>query len=74
MQPYYNGGSNSSIDGFAIGDDYIDVQFRTGIVYRYSYASMGVERVETMKQLAIQGQGLNSFISREVKTTYEAKF
>lgn len=74
MQTYQNLSGRSGIAAFAIGDDYIEVAFRSGMTYRYSYASIGAERVEQMKQLALQGQGLNSFISRYVKDAYEAKF
>ena len=74
MQPYNNLSGNSGIIAYAIGDDYIDVQFHSGVTYRYSYVSTGMERVEQMKQLAVQGQGLNSFISRFVKTDYAARF
>ena len=74
MQPYYNLGGNSGIAAFTIGDDYIDVQFHSGMTYRYSYASTGADHVEQMKQLALQGQGLNSFISRYVREAYAAKF
>lgn len=74
MQVYRNLSGRSGIAAFAIGDDYIEVAFRSGMTYRYSYASTGAERVEQMKQLALQGQGLNSFISRYVKDAYEAKF
>ena len=74
MQLYNNLGGNSGIIAYAIGDDYIDVQFHGGAIYRYSYVSTGMERVEQMKQLAVQGQGLNSFISKNVKTDYAARF
>ena len=74
MQPYQDLSGRSGIAAFAIGDDYIEVAFRSGMTYRYSYASTGADRVEQMKQLALQGVGLNSFISRYVKDAYEAKF
>lgn len=74
MRLYSNLGGNSNIRAFLIGDDYIDVEFNGGSVYRYSYKSAGREHVEQMKILAIQGSGLNSYIMRNVRTAYESKF
>ena len=74
MQVYQNLSGCSGIAAFAIGDDYIEVAFRSGMTYRYSYASTGAERVEQMKQLALQGQGLNTYISKNVREAYEAKW
>lgn len=68
---YNNRGGNSNIYAYAIGVDYIDVQFNGGKVYRYSYYSAGKEKVEQMKNLAVQGQGLNSFIMKYSRNDYE---
>lgn len=73
MQIYKNLGGNSNIRAYFIGEDYIDVQFNGGAVYRYSYVSAGREKVEQMKSLAIQGVGLNSFIMRYARKNYERK-
>lgn len=73
MQQYQNKNGNSGILAYEIGKDYIDVAFREYGIYRYSYTSTGEKRVEQMKQLAIQGYGLNSYISRYVKKDYEKK-
>lgn len=71
MQVYGNLGGNSGVVAFSIGSDYILVQFKTGSPYCYSYRSAGVEKVEEMKRLAIQGHGLNSYIMRYAKMDYE---
>ncbi len=71
MQNYKNLGGNSSVVAYSIGNDYVEVQFATGKIYRYSYASAGVANVEEMKTLAIQGVGLNSYIMRYVRNAYE---
>ena len=71
MTFYKNLGGNSNIHAFSIGNDFIDVQFNGGKIYRYSYYSAGKEKVEQMKKLAIQGQGLNSYIMRCAKYDYE---
>ncbi|MBQ4536929.1 MAG: hypothetical protein II994_04860 [Lachnospiraceae bacterium] len=71
MQPYGNLGGNSGIVAYSIGADCIDVQFSSGAVYRYSYKSAGVNKVEDMKKLALKGMGLNSYIMRYAKYDYE---
>lgn len=71
MQIYKNLGGNSGVRAFSIGENYIDVQFSSGTVYRYSYKSAGIEKVEQMKILAMQGNGLNSYIMRYAKMDYE---
>ncbi len=68
---YKNLGGNSNIHAFSIGIDFVDVQFNGGKIYRYSYYSAGKEKVEKMKRLAMQGQGLNSYIMRYAKYDYE---
>ena len=66
MQIYKNLGGNSNIRAYSIGEDFIDVQFNGGALYRYSYLSAGREKVEQMKRLAIQGVGLNSFLAYRI--------
>ena len=71
MSVYLNLGGNSSVIAYVIQPDAIDVQFRDGRWYRYSYKSAGADNVETMKSLAIQGRGLCSYIHKHVKYSYE---
>ena len=71
MQRYANYGGHSSIAGYEIEPTRIRVMFSDGTVYSYSYASAGINNVERMKQLAMSGQGLNSFIMRNVRNSYE---
>lgn len=72
MQHYKNLGGNSNVKAFEIGGDYVDVEFYGGSrVYRYSYKSAGIDKVEQMKKLAIGGKGLNSYIMRRAKMDYE---
>lgn len=71
MERYKNLGGNSNVYSYGIASDYIVVQFRTGRPYTYSYRSAGREKVETMKKLAVQGRGLNSYIMRYAKYDYE---
>lgn len=72
MFRYKNVNGNSNIEAYEIGSDYIDVKFfNTYKIYRYSYRSAGEYNVERAKQLAMQGYGLNSFIMREMRYSYE---
>ncbi len=72
MTKYMNLSGNSNVEAYEIGEDHITVKFfGTWRTYTYSYYSAGRENVEKAKGLAKQGQGLNSFIMREMKYDYE---
>jgi hypothetical protein len=76
MENYANDNGNSNIVQYLKGDDFIVVRFKGGkhIFYKYTYASAGKNSVETMKYLAEQGSGLNSFISsKATRPDYEIK-
>ena len=73
MQPYQNLSGESGVRAYEIGDDYIKVEFSNG-TYLYTYQSAGEENIETMKQLAEEGRGLNRFINRVVKELFESKY
>ena len=51
----------------------IKVQFKDGAVYWYSYITPGSFEVEKMKNLAVAGRGLNSYISTYIKKRYDVK-
>lgn len=71
MQPYNNSRGGSNIISYEIGNDFIIVQFKDFKKYKYSYQSAGQPYVERMKEFAINGSGLNSFINKYVKKLYE---
>ncbi len=73
MQTYKNNGGNSGVMAFSIGDNYIEVQFKGSPekIYKYSYKSAGIDKVERMKLLAVEGKGLNSYIMRYAKDDFE---
>ncbi len=73
MERYKNLGGNSGVLAYEIGPDYIKVEFTGGSLYLYNYGSAGSQNVERMKELAIAGEGLNSFINRYVKKAYALK-
>lgn len=74
MEPYKNLGGDSGVAAYQLGGDFIIVQFKSGqwTVYTYTYQSAGSSAVETMKSLARQGHGLNSYISMN-KPGYASK-
>ncbi len=73
MEQYKNLGGDSHVAAYEIGPDFIRVQFLDGSIYLYTNASAGSDNIQQMKQLAQEGQGLNSFINRTVRKDYERK-
>lgn len=73
MQRYGNQSGKSGVRAYEIGERAIAVEFEGGDTYLYTYASAGRQRVETMKRLAKAGQGLSTYISREVKDKFAEK-
>jgi hypothetical protein len=74
MIPYKNLGGDSNITHYENGDGYIKVHFRKGYwkLYTYTHMSAGSSVIQHMQNLAEQGQGLNSYISRN-KPSYASK-
>lgn len=70
MQRYLNLGGNSNVHSFEIADDSITVIFNGGATYLYTIASTGFANISKMKELAIAGHGLNSFIGRVIKKDF----
>lgn len=71
MQVYADIDNDSGVNGFEINADSITVWFTgTARPYTYSYESAGRDHVETMKRLAKSGDGLNSYINRNVRNKY----
>lgn len=73
MEIYRNLRGNSGVRAYELGEDFIRVGFSDGAVYLYTYSSAGTANIEHMKELAKQGYGLNSFISRNVRKAYARK-
>lgn len=73
MTQYANLGGDSGVVSYEIGEDSITVEFRDGSVYLYDFRSAGQTNIEKMKELAIAGSGLNSFITRVVRKGYANK-
>lgn len=76
LTPYKNLDGNSNIVGFYESDLFIVVKFAsktdTDSFYKYSDRIPGLVHVKELRELAHQGQGLNSYISKR-KLAYEKK-
>jgi hypothetical protein len=73
MKQYGKRDSESGVVAYEIGLDSITIEFKSGNVYLYSYASTGKATVETMKQLATKGSGLSTYISKHVNHDYAVR-
>jgi hypothetical protein len=62
---------HSGVKAYELGPDYIITCFGN-YYYLYSDAVTGRENVKHMKELAVNGEGLSSFISRNIRKNYEA--
>jgi len=76
MVLYKNIGGNSNVAGYDIGDDRIQVVFKSGHFsnYLYTYSNPGNMHVEKMKLLASNGVGLNSYIRKYVRSNFESNW
>lgn len=53
----------SGVVAFSMGDDFILCQFANNLEgYIYNYESAGIDHVEEMKRLALEGEGLTTYI------------
>ncbi len=73
MTRYRNLSGNSGVYAYESGNDNIVVQFNDGATYLYNYSIPGSSDVENMKRLALNGSGLNSYISTNVRKRYASK-
>lgn len=74
MKTYKNLSGDSGVVAYEIGTTFIRIKFEgeSGI-YTYSYKRPGKAQVESMKELALKGQGLSTYISQEVRTNFDTK-
>ena len=73
MIKYHNLSGKSGVIGYEETIDSITVFFSSGGVYLYNNERPGVQIIETMKRLANQGNGLNTYINKFVKNKYSKK-
>ena len=73
MIKYLNLSGKSNVDSYEIESTTITVTFSDKAKYLYSYMKPGRAQVEKMKELAQKGEGLQTYISSEIKMKYEKK-
>lgn len=72
MEQYLNLNGKSGIEAYKIGETFFAVKFKNNSkIYTYSYNLAGKHNVNIMKGLAEKGQGLNSYIMRNVRDLYD---
>ena len=71
MTKYKNLSGDSGVFEYEAGSEYIKIRFSGGRkLYVYDYTAPGRSHVEKMKQLAVEGRGLSTYISQMVKKSY----
>ena len=71
---YADIGSDSGIDSYAYGEDFVQIKFKTGEVFEYTTKSAGSANIKKLIKLAEAGDGLNTFLSRNVRKKYSRKW
>ncbi len=70
---YANIGGNSSVRGYDHGEDWMVVMFSDGSRYLYTLKSTDRQTLDYMRRLAMEGKGLNSYITRIVGSNYAGR-
>jgi hypothetical protein len=70
---YRNLNGDSGVTNYAIGPDFIAVQFQDPTIYIYDDTRPGRAHVEQMKAFAVCGRGLGTYISRHVRKAFARK-
>jgi len=76
MTPYKNLSGKSNVVSYEMGEDSIHVVFKSGTHcnYLYDHVKPGRAIVDRMKDLAVQGHGLNSYITTTVRKGFMKKW
>lgn len=71
MERYKDNDGDSGVALYEIGDTFIKIKFKSNSkIYVYNYQRPGQHHVETMKQLAIRGEGLQAYINTHINGRY----
>ena len=70
---YKNLSGDSKVAKFEIKKDGITVRFADHTAYRYTNQTAGPENIRKMKELAVAGKGLGTFIEKTAKNLYQRK-
>ena len=64
MQRYANRGGDSGIEAFRIEPNGICIQYIKNGTYTYTVDKLGSDHIGNMKRLALEGEGLNGYITK----------
>ena len=70
---YKNLGGQSKVAAYEISKDGVTIRFANNSVYRYTNQSADPKNIKKMKDLAIAGKGLGTFIEANLKERYLRK-
>lgn len=70
---YKNLSGDSIVDQYELAKDGVTVRFKNCSVYRYTNQSADPENISKMKELAVSGKGLGTFIETKLKGRYLRK-
>jgi hypothetical protein len=75
-ETYKSSNASSGVLRYAIGSDFIWIEFQDLKVYRYSENSIGKSEIADMKRLAATGSGLSTFMNKQSKKRqqYEVRY
>lgn len=73
FQDYSNRSGRSGVEGFKYGDDWILVKFRDGSLYLYTQKNVSYDELNLLISLAIQGIGLNAYLTKTIGSRYEGR-
>lgn len=69
----YGDGRQTGVRAFALLPDAIALRFSDGRVYLYTRDQPGAAHVLAMRQCALAGRGLSTYVSQHVQNRYAGK-
>lgn len=73
MLPYKNLGGKSKVARYHMAKDAMTIRFVDHSEYIYTNQSAGPETIKKMKELALAGKGLGTFIEASLKDRFSRK-
>lgn len=70
---YKNVGGKSTVERYHLAKDAVTIEFADCSKYIYSNQSTAPETVAKMKELALAGKGLGTFVEKNLKEKFERK-
>ena len=74
MHRYPEDGHPTGVIAYSLGNNAITVLFAEGWCYLYDSDKPGAQHVKNMRELALQGCGLSTYISQHVRENYKKKW